>query len=272
MAEHALNRTLNEIDARFGGFSHYEHGLDVVRWLETMYRSPGAGEIPGLNLTTETAECIIKHTFFRDNHQSSQDSLLQKSKHQDLDKRSCHLEGQAVRIADKISYLISDLEDGIRMGVFTLDALRTCRLFDRPPIDLTPDRDEGLYERFVSQRRAILKVLMEDVLTASDQQLRGMKNVEDVRNHHDYTITLSMDIQQEVTEIWRKLQAGLLHKNDRVVAANLRAARIISDLLILYAIAPELVDSRFRKSHEGLASTAYMGWVWASWLWVENRV
>lgn len=258
--EHALNKTLDEIDSRFGGFNHYEHGLDVVRWLETMYRSPGAGGIPGLNLTNETAECIIKHTFFRTNHPTSQDTLLRASKHQDVDTRSCHLEGQAVRIADKISYLISDLEDGIRMGVFTLDALRTCRLFDRPPIDLTPDQDEPLYERFVSQRGAILKVLMEDVLTASDRQMRSLGSVEDVRNRREYTITFSPDIQQEVTEIWGRLQAGILHKNERVVAANLRAARIVSDLLILYTLAPELVDPRFKNSHEGLASTDYMKW------------
>lgn len=258
--EHALNKTLNEIDARFGGFSHYEHGLDVVVWLETMYRSPGAGEIPGLNLTNETAECIIKHTFFRHTHPSSQDALLRDSKHRDLDSRSCHLEGQAVRVADKVSYLISDLEDGIRMGVLSLADLQACRLFDHPPIDLTPDRDEPLYDRFVSQRRAILKVLMEDVLTASDRHMRSINSVEDVRNRPDYIVTFSPDIQLEVTEVWRRLQAGILHRNERVVAANLRAARIVSDLLVLYAIAPELVDSRFRKSHEGLNSTDYIKW------------
>jgi dGTPase len=101
---------------------------------------------------------------------------------------------------------------------------------------------------------------MEDVLTASDQELRHIKCAEDVRNRLAYTITFSAEIQQEVTEIWRRIQAGILHRNERVVSANLRAARIVSDLLILYAIAPELVDPRFRKSHEGLASTDYIKW------------
>lgn len=258
--EHALDKTLNEIDPRLGGFNHYEHGLDVVRWLEDIYRSPGAGAIPGLNLTDETVECIIKHTYFRDKHPLSQASLLSRSKHQDLDKRMCHLEGQAVRIADKISYLISDLEDGIRMGAFKSEDLHRCRLFDRPPIDLAPERDESLYERFISQRRAILKVLMEDVLTASDGQLRTVNSVEDVRNGDDYVIAFSPAMRAEVTEVWHWLQAGILHKNERVVAANMRAARVISDLLVLFAVAPELIDSTFSKSHNGLRTTEYMSW------------
>jgi dGTPase len=57
--EYALDRILNEIDPRLGGFNHYEHGVDVVRWLEDVYRSPGVGGFPGLNLTKETVECIL---------------------------------------------------------------------------------------------------------------------------------------------------------------------------------------------------------------------
>jgi len=33
-----------------------------------------------------------------------------------LSEGPCHLEGQSVRAADKISYLISDIEDGLRLG------------------------------------------------------------------------------------------------------------------------------------------------------------
>lgn len=59
--EHALNSILNEVAPSLGGFNHYEHGADVVRWLEDMYFSPGIGGFPGLNLTPETVECIFKH-------------------------------------------------------------------------------------------------------------------------------------------------------------------------------------------------------------------
>ena len=258
--EHALDHMLNSIDKDLGGFTHYEHGVDVVCWLEDMYSSPGAGSIPGLNLTPETIECIVKHTYHRQHHRIGQMTLMEKSKHRDLNAESCHLEGQAVRIADKVSYLISDLEDGILMGVFDLDDLRACRLFDYPPIDLVPERGETLHERFISQRRSILKVLMEDILTSSDRRLAEIGDLRAVRQVEDYLITFSSEIGDCVTEIWIKLQSGKLHKNERVVAANTRATRIVSDLLILYAFAPELVASPFHRLHARLASTDYMKW------------
>lgn len=258
--EFSLNQTLDEIDTRVGGFNHYEHGLDVVSWLEDIYRSPGADEIYGLNLTPETKECIIKHTFHRGNEAIGQNTLIQNSKHKDIDSRSCHLEGQAVRAADKTSYLISDLEDGIRMGVIGLEDLRKCKLFDRPPIDLSIARNETLFDRFLSQRRAILKILMEDILTATDNRLRPLKNLDEIRNLEQYTVDHSDIIKSELTEIWEKLQVALLHKESKVIAANMRAANVIRDLLILFTLQPELVERRFQRSHEGLIKTDYMKW------------
>jgi dGTPase len=258
--EHSLNQTLNEIDTNIGGFNHYEHGLDVVSWLEDIYRSPGAEEIYGLNLTPETKECILKHTYHRENEEIGQNTLIRNSKHKDIDSRSCHLEGQAVRAADKISYLISDLEDGIRMGVIEIDDLRSCRFFDRPPIDLSIAQKETLFDRFLSQRRGILKILMEDILTATDDRLRSMKSLDEIRDSEPYTVEHSEIIKIELTEIWDKLQVGRLHKESTVIAANLRAANVIRDLFILFTLQPELVESRFKRSHEGLKTTEYMKW------------
>jgi dGTPase len=258
--EYALNTVLNEIDTNFGGFNHYENGLDVVRWIEAPYRSPGVGEFPGLNLTKETTECILKHTYHRNDEPTGQRWLVKNSKHRDMNDDSCHLEGQAVRVADKVSYLISDMEDGIRVGAFGYDDLVTCRFFERPPIDLAPAPGESLWERFISQRRAILKVIMEDILTATDARLAGLNNLQAVRRVRDYVVDFSPALKQDLTEVWDKLQKGILHKHRTVVAENMRAARIVRDLLVTYAIAPELIDPRFLRLHRGLRETVYLGW------------
>lgn len=259
--EHALDSVLNTIKSDLGGFNHYEHGVDVVRWLEDTYQSPAAGGYRGLNLTPHVAECIFKHTFCHSGHRIGQRELWRKSKHQDIipDSR-CHLEGQAVRMADKISYLVSDLEDGIRMGVFAVDDLRGCRLFDRAPIDIRPSDTEPLLDRFISQRRAILQVLMEDVIMASGRRIAQCKSADDVRRANEYTIDHSSAIRADVAEVWRKLQAGMLHKHHRVVAANLRAGKMVSRLLVLFAIAPELIDRDFARSHRNLKHTTYLRW------------
>jgi dGTPase len=258
--EFSLDHVINEIDLRLGGFNHYEHGVDMARWIENVYRSPGVGGFPGLNLTKETIECIFKHTFDRENGPLSQSSLVRSSKHKDLDDTSCHLEGQAVRIADKISYLISDLEDGIRMGAITYYDLMACKFFERAPIDMEVSSGESLFERFISQRRSILKVLMEDILNASDERLVRLDNLQQVRTTREYLIDYSSSIKKDVAEIWNKLQAGKLHHHPAVVVENGRAARIVRDLFLGYMTAPRLVSPSFRDSYLGLADTEYISW------------
>lgn len=259
--EHALNAVLDEVDGRLGGFNHYEHGVDVVRWLEDVYRSPGAGGFPGLNLTPETVEAIFKHTFHRGARFLGQQWLASRTKHPQLRVDvSCHLEGQAVRIADKISYFISDLEDGIRQGIITVSMLLQCRFFHRAPIDLDANPEDELVELFISQRRAMLRVLMEDVLTATDRRLVALGSPEEVRHRQEYIVAHSNDVSDEMAEVWRKIQAGVLHKDPAVVTANNRAAAIVSDLFLAFAVAPHLIDERFRRSHERLDASGYMDW------------
>ena len=83
---HAGERLLNEIMP--GGFRHYEQSLRVVERLE----HSGAG----LNLTYEVRRGIQFH---------SPPELAQ------------NMEGQTLRLADKIAYLSADIDDALRGGV-----------------------------------------------------------------------------------------------------------------------------------------------------------
>lgn len=256
--EHALSKLLNELDKKLGGFNHYEHGVDVVRWLEGPYYVSNATQFFGLNLTPEVLECILKHTYCHSKDEFSTEQLLQRSKHSSIiPKGYCHIEGQAVRIADKISYLLSDLEDGIRLGILSESDIQSCQFFHRPPLDLIGSRSGPLYERFLSQRRTILKILMEDVLHATSRQLSRTAPTA-IRSASDFLVNHSEEIQADVSEIWSKLQAGRLHVDRRVIGANLAAARIVSELTLAFALVPELVDRRFREEHERLWGSDYL--------------
>lgn len=256
--EYALNMIMDQVAFQLGGFDHYEHGADVVRWLEDAYLSPGIGGHPGLNLTPETVECILKHTYYRQGNRLGQTEVLARSKHRDIADTFGSVEGQAVRIADKLSYMISDLEDGIRLGTISLADLRTCRLFDHPPIDLRPTQGEALLQRFVSQRRALLRVLMEDVLVATDYRLARLGSLEAVRKAEEYTVAFSPAIQTEIDEVWIQLQDGLLHKDRRVIQNNRKASETVTRLFLLFMLMPELVSEAFRRAHEHLRSTEYV--------------
>lgn len=251
--EEAINEFFKKTNTNLGGFSHYEHGVDVLRWLEDAYISPGAGGYPGLNLCTEVYEGVFKHTYSKSIKSKSQDELYRVTKHSDIfDNTFCHLEGQAVRIADKISYLVEDLEDGIRARVLSLEQIRKCRLFSRSPIDLRLSVGETDLERFTSQRGAILNVLMTDVLEETERRLQRISSINDVRNAQDYTVKNSSVIDDDMKQVWRELQSELLHKNLKVQRANIRAAGVVQELLVLFIFCPEIIDVDFQRSFNRL--------------------
>jgi len=262
--EHALNKLMNQVSAQLGGFNHYEHGVDVIRYLEGPYHVSPATPFAGLNLTPEVSECVLKHTYCHGGSDSfASEQLLARSKHGGWIKPGyCHLEGQAVRIADKISYLVSDIEDGIRLGALSRPDILSCRFFHRPPLDFSAHSGKPLSQQFAEQRRWVLKILMEDVLQASNKRLARLtsKSLESIRGATEYMIQHSEDMLADVEEIWKKLQTARLHTDRRVLSANLHAARIVGELAITYSIFPNLIEDRFRQEHARLEATKYIQW------------
>ncbi len=100
---HAGERVLNEVCST--GFHHFEQSLRVVDKLES--RSVGRG----LNLTHEVRDGILHH--------SRGKAILQG-------KRAAGpntLEGQVMSICDAVAYMNHDIDDAIRAGILSADAL-----------------------------------------------------------------------------------------------------------------------------------------------------
>jgi dGTPase len=253
--EHALDILLSKhlkIDA---GFNHYEHGVDIVRYLEAPYQNRGYSSHSGLDLTPEVCDCILKHSYCHHKTEDTQ-GIWDKSKHKAFINNPgyCHLEGQAVRAADKISYLLSDIEDGIKLGAVSYADLLSCRLFHRPPIDFRLEEGQSLYVKFIEQRGALIKLLMEDVILESSKRLSKVRNLDAVKKYSDYCIHHSPTIEQDMNEVWNKIQVRKLHADPRVRAANLKASKMVSDLTLLYIAIPDLIDESFRVEHARLLS------------------
>lgn len=109
-----------EVVAEAGAFKHNYQSLRVVDLLEWRY------EHPGLNLTDQVREGILKHTGWRvgfDFPLPDPDGLA-------LD-RPCHLEGQAVAVADEIAQQTHDLEDGLRAGSVSFSSVEELEVSKR---------------------------------------------------------------------------------------------------------------------------------------------
>ena len=99
---------LNSLMAAHGGFNHNTQSYRIVTELEHRYP-----DFPGLNLTYETREGMLKH---------ETDYDVSEAANFEPDKRAS-LEAQIANLADEIAYNAHDLDDGLRAGLFTLDDL-----------------------------------------------------------------------------------------------------------------------------------------------------
>lgn len=89
---HTGEKTLNEILQT--GFRHNEQSLKVVDFLETKNGRQG------LNLTAEVRDGILNHTG---------------------SVKPFTLEGQIVKLSDRIAYINHDIDDAIRAGIISMD-------------------------------------------------------------------------------------------------------------------------------------------------------
>jgi dGTPase len=260
---HAGENTIDRVFVALGfecGFNHYEHGVDVVRYLEGAYQQNVFESHPGLNLTPDVCDCILKHTYCHSGETNSHKDVWRKSKHKEFIGCSgfSHLEGQAVRAADKISYLLSDIEDGIRLDIITHQDLMSCKLFHRAPVDFRMAPSDLLYAKFIQQRGSIIKLLMEDIILESSKRISRLNSKQDVRTAGQYCIYHGPEIESDMKEIWSKIQSKKLHCNPRVLSANMNASKIVSELLILYILYPEHINEKFRTEHERLRDSDYI--------------
>ena len=106
---HTGETTLNTLMADHGGFDHQRQTMRIVTLLEDRY-----AEFPGLNLTYEVREGLVKHDTDYD--------VTDATGYQP--ELTGTLECQLANLADEIAYNAADLEDGLRSGVLDPLAVR----------------------------------------------------------------------------------------------------------------------------------------------------
>src|SRR5580693_1272584 len=101
---HKGEAVLNELMAGHGGFEHNRQSLRIVEDLEQKYP-----DFPGLNLTWEVREGLVKHYT----------SFDHPGKRKGFDAKNSSLEAQVANLADEITYYSHDLDDGLDSGLLS---------------------------------------------------------------------------------------------------------------------------------------------------------
>lgn len=221
--EHVLNALMSQYGA---GFDHNQQTLRIVTKLETRY-----DEFPGLNLTYETREGIVKH--------ETEYDVATIGADYDPDKLGS-LEAQIANAADELSYTAHDLDDGLYAGLTQPQQLEDIRLWNyvRDQLNITsPYVDEMTRHRII---RRLIGVMVRDVCAATNKRIEAAnpKSVEDLQGLSENVIGLSDGMSSMVRELKDFLFQNMYY-HYRVVRMAQKAERLITELFEAYYEEPK---------------------------------
>ncbi len=227
---HAGEAALSEMMAGKGGFNHNTHGLRIVEKLEKRYP-----DFPGLNLTWEVREGIIKHATDYDAPEAGDYEP----------ERRATLEGQIINLADEIAYNAHDLDDGLRSGLIQARQLRGLELWDAALAALDvrePDQVSSLDRSRIV--RYLIDLEVTDLITATEARLHEVRpaSVDELRDQPRDMVCFSTAMSQRNQELKGLLMTDL-YRHWRVVRMAQKAWRMLTRLFRAYAEAPQQLPS-----------------------------
>jgi dGTPase len=163
---HAGETELDRLMQRQGErFDHNLHALRIVEQFEQKYV-----DFPGLNLTFEVREGIVKHS-----HDYDPDHYPELKEYRLRERPP--IEAQLIDVADEIAYNCADLDDGYEAKLLTLAQIRDgVPLFDhllRPVERKHPDAMEKL--KFNEALKRLMDSLVTELIEATRERIKRLK-------------------------------------------------------------------------------------------------
>jgi dGTPase len=241
---HSGQDALNACMRDYGGFEHNLQSLRVVDVLEERY-----AEFPGLNLTFETREGILKHCSTASARQ------LGDVGERFLRREQPGLEAQLANLADEIAYNNHDVDDGLRYGLVSVDELRETALFAEQH-DVVTTLYPGLAPRRQVHeivRRMINRVAV-NLIEESQRRIEAasVTDIDEVRALSAPLIGYNDEVLEQTRELKRFLRTRL-YTHYRVRRMSAKAERVIRDLFDALLDDPRLLPPQYqhRVRNEG---------------------
>ena len=236
---HAGERVLADLMRDHGGFEHNAQSLRLVDVLEERY-----ADFPGLNLSWEVREGIVKHSPPYDRPQAEGF---------DPGKAPC-LEAQVVDYADEIAYNTHDIDDGLRSGILSLEQLDSLQLWREcyGRVRKSHPQAGARIWRYQAQRH-LVDLLVSDLIDSLQQRITEykFKNVKDIRNHGVPVVGFCEVLEEQRKELKTFLMKNF-YRNYRLMRMATKARRIMSDLFESYLMeAGQLPPHILRRVAEG---------------------
>jgi len=235
---HRGEQALDRLMEGQGGFRHNAQVLRVVDQLER--RSP---DHPGLNLTRELRESLLKHESDAD----------WPEEFRPRPARPC-LEAQVVDLADSTAYNVHDVEDGLRSGVFReadLDQLplwqsARAAVEERHPGFLDATTDDALRVKRIATE--LLKSSINDLIHSSQARLETLRPASalEVKQRKETLIGHGPVLERQVGELQRFLNERVYH-HPRLLELSEHAAEVLRGLFESLVARPDEMPPWYRR-------------------------
>jgi dGTPase len=230
---HSGERALNRLMKNHGGFDHNRQTLRIVTELEKRFP-----DFPGLNLTWEVREGIVKH-------ESEYDISDAREFNPEL---RGHLEAQIANASDELAYTAHDLDDGLRSGMITPRMLEGIPLWEIVAESVGwhgHEIDELSRHRII---RRLIGMEITDLVDATSQNLResGVQSTQELQSLPYNVISFHEDMTRRNRQLKDFLYVNM-YRNHRVVRMANKAERIITDLFNAYHSEPKMLPSHVQN-------------------------
>jgi dGTPase len=236
---HSGEYVLDDLLKDSGGFNHNRQSLRVVDILEQRYP-----EHPGLNLSYEVREGIVKH------------ETTTEITHVDFDRSTRPtLEASLVDVADEIAYNGHDIDDGVRAGLITLDDVRLLSIFKLEPDGLvSPFRSGRTFASLSDDQqrytvvRHLVNLVTTDVAAETVRRLDNLRitDLESLRHASDRVCRYSPSMAAPVWELKEFLNHHV-YRHPNIVKMAKRAELILRTLFHKFREDRTLMPKRFQE-------------------------
>ena len=247
---HAGEEALNNAMKNKGGFDHNAQTLRIVTKLEKKYAA-----FDGLNLTWESLEGIVKHNGPLKNNIPTVIKDYQKliknnnsSLNLNLDKFAGP-EAQVAAISDDIAYCNHDIDDGLRAGLFNLEALESIEHVGQVILNNRKKWRNIENKRLIHETiRNLINIMIEDVISEYKKIINenNFRSVEDIRNYNNKVICFSKNMFNDNQNL-RKFLFEKMYKHTIVNRMTLKAKSIVEDLFNAFSNDTSILPLEWRE-------------------------
>ncbi|MGD0133552.1 MAG: dGTP triphosphohydrolase [Bryobacteraceae bacterium] len=237
---HAGEDELDRQMRRFGDrFDHNLHALRIVDSFERSY-----ARFPGLNLTFEVREGIVKHSHdFEKGENPTLDEYLPGLRPP--------LEAQLIDLADEIAYNTADLDDGFSARLFGIEELSQCVPEFGRRWEEVESQFPGASEReqFQEVLRGLLDWLVSGLVegTVEAADAASVENVETVRAHPRRLAAFTLPAHA-ANRALKQFLHHTLYYSEPMAGERRRSAAQIAELFEFWIAHPDKLPENYVES------------------------